>query len=115
MVPMIIVMFGEGGLSMKRGTEGQKEAPVSVCDRPLAAAGLTSYRCKGPFGWIMIGAVDVDAAMREAKRSRRAARREDLQVWNGERYVPVCQQWKCNFCGAINAAQDECCEHCRAG
>lgn len=62
-------------------------------DRPLAAPGLISYRCKGRFGWIMIGAKDHDDAMREARRSvdRLGAdlpRREDLQIWNGKEYVP---------------------------
>jgi hypothetical protein len=58
-------------------------------ERPLAAAGLTSYRCKGAYGWIMIGAADHVDAMREARRSSATARHEDLQVWDGERYVPA--------------------------
>jgi hypothetical protein len=53
---------------------------------PCAAPGLTSYRCRLPFGWIMIGARDHDDAMREALRSSDAARRENLQVWNGTAY-----------------------------
>lgn len=62
-------------------------------NKPLAAPGLTSYRCKGRFGWIMIGAKDHIDAMREARRSvdRLGAdtpRREDLQIWNGKEYVP---------------------------
>lgn len=59
-------------------------------DRPLAIPGLTSYRCRGRFGWIMIGATDVADALREAARSDRdAAKRENLQVWNGRQYIPV--------------------------
>ncbi len=56
-------------------------------DRPLAAKGLTSYRCKSRYGWIMIGANDHDDAMHEARRSSSDARREDLQIWNGLEYV----------------------------
>lgn len=33
-------------------------------DKPLAAQGFTSYRCKTPYGFIMIGATDTDDAMR---------------------------------------------------
>ncbi|RQT26017.1 hypothetical protein DF037_20215 [Burkholderia contaminans] len=64
-------------------------ASVRIYERPLAAAGLKSYRCKGRFGWIMIGATDVDDAMREARRSCAAAKVADLEEWKGERYVPV--------------------------
>lgn len=57
----------------------------------MAAPGLISYRCKGPdgWGWIMIGARDHDDAMREALRSSERARREDLEIWDGAKYVPV--------------------------
>lgn len=55
--------------------------------RPLAAKGLTSYRCKGSFGWIMIGAVDHDDAMREARRSSPHVSPEGLQVWDRGQYV----------------------------
>lgn len=41
----------------------------TVTDQPLAAKGLTSYRCRNRYGWTMIGAKDVDDAMREARRS----------------------------------------------
>ena len=61
----------------------------SVTDKPLAAKGLTSYRCRNGCGWTMIGAKDVDDAMREARRSDESAKREDLQVWNGSEYVPA--------------------------
>ncbi|KVH05325.1 hypothetical protein WS84_27710 [Burkholderia anthina] len=60
-----------------------------MSQRPLAAAGFKSYRCKGRFGWIMIGASNVDDAMREARRSCPEAKVIDLEEWNGERYVPV--------------------------
>ncbi|MET4190730.1 hypothetical protein ABIB89_003182 [Bradyrhizobium sp. JR3.12] len=57
-------------------------------DRPLAGHGLRSYRCRGRFGWIMIGAVGDDDAMRSALRSSAHAKRYDLQVWDGNGYVP---------------------------
>lgn len=57
-------------------------------DRPYAAKGFTSYRCRTPYGWVMIGATDPIDAMREAARSSNFAKRENLQVWDGERYVP---------------------------
>src|SRR5690606_32363003 len=58
--------------------------------RPLAAEGLTSYRYRGPFGWIMIGAKDEADALSEARRSLSSpetATAENLQVWDGARYV----------------------------
>jgi hypothetical protein len=64
--------------------------PVATTDRPLAARGLTSYRYKGRFGWIMIGAKDHEGALNEARRSTDdKVTKENLQVWNGETYVPV--------------------------
>lgn len=62
---------------------------TQLCDLPLAAPGLVSYRCKGPWGWIMIGATDADDAYREARRSNQRIQREHLQVWNGEVYADV--------------------------
>lgn len=61
----------------------------SVSDRPLAAIGLTSYRCRSRFGWIMIGAKDDDDALVQALRSCESARRDALQRWNGQTYVNV--------------------------
>ena len=59
-------------------------------NKPLAAAGLTSYRYKGPFGYIMIGAKDNADALREARRSTEGdAKPENLEVWNGSEYTPV--------------------------
>lgn len=62
---------------------------ASLTDKPLAAPGLTSYRLKGPFGWIMIGAKDHDDAMREAARATAKPDRSKLEMWNGTEYVPV--------------------------
>jgi hypothetical protein len=68
-----------------------------VHDKPCASRGLTSYRARGTFGWIMIGATDAADAMREAQRSTPYP--TDLQVWDGSWYVPV----------AYDAAME--CEH----
>ena len=64
----------------------------NLTDNPLAAPGLVSYRCKGAFGWIMIGAKDHAGAFREALRSSDRAVRESLQVWDGAQYVPALQK-----------------------
>jgi hypothetical protein len=63
--------------------------PVAITDRPLAAHGLTSYRYKGRFGWIMIGAKDHEGALNEARRSTDNVVVKNLQIWDGESYVPV--------------------------
>jgi hypothetical protein len=67
-------------------------------DRPMAAAGLISYRCRGRYGWIMIGALDNADAVREAKRSTdKDIGYSDIEVWNGTRYVaaePHCAHHK---------------------
>lgn len=60
---------------------------IPTHDRPCAAPGLTSYRAKGRYGWIMIGAKDDADALREARRSTDTP--TDLQVWDGVNYVPV--------------------------
>lgn len=62
---------------------------TALNERPLGVPGLTSYRCQGPFGWIMIGAKDHDDAFREALRSSASADRNTLEVWNGQAYVPT--------------------------
>lgn len=58
-----------------------------MTNRPLAAPGLTSYRARGRYGWVMIGATDAADAWREARRS--TDKLTNLQVWNGMEYVPV--------------------------
>ena len=57
---------------------------VPVHDRPCAAEGLTSYRARGRYGWIMIGAADDADAWREALRSTDTP--TDLQRWDGTEY-----------------------------
>lgn len=60
----------------------------NINDKPLAAKGLTSYRYKGCYGFIMIGAKDNSDALSEAKRSTGSDTVIDrLQVWDGLRYV----------------------------
>ncbi|MBA9846810.1 hypothetical protein ACUXIL_003358 [Ralstonia pickettii] len=61
----------------------------NLCDRPLAAQGFTSYRCRSRYGWIMIGAYDDRDALSEARRSRADALSQDLEVWDGSQYRPV--------------------------
>jgi hypothetical protein len=63
------------------------EIMIHVTDKPLAAPGLISYRCRSPFGWCMIGATDHADAMREAARSMRDPKPSDLQIWDGKAYV----------------------------
>ena len=60
-------------------------------DKPLAAAGFDSYRCRSPYGWIMIGANSIDEALREARRSMDSGqpRLIDLQAWGGSAYADV--------------------------
>ena len=61
-------------------------------DRPMAAKPFTSYRYRGTYGSIMIGAHDTAGALSEAQRSTTApVTRDRLEVWNETRkcYVPV--------------------------
>jgi hypothetical protein len=58
---------------------------------PLASPGLVSFRYRGAYGWIMIGARDVADALNEASRSINPAKPclERLQVWDGSEYIPI--------------------------
>lgn len=61
------------------------------CNRPHAIPELTSYRYKGSYGWILIGAKDIAGALREASRSTNApVEIHRLQVWKGTAYESVC-------------------------
>ena len=63
---------------------------MNVCDKPLAAAGLTSYRYKGRYGWVMIGATDANEALREALRSTTGpVSMDNLEVYGLAGYEPV--------------------------
>ncbi len=63
------------------------ETRDDLTNRPLAIAGLISFRCRSQYGWIMIGATGRRDAMREARRSDSKAKRETLQIWNGSQYI----------------------------
>lgn len=60
---------------------------MTAHNRPCAAPGLTSYRARGRYGFIMIGATDAADAWREARRSSDAPRA--MERWDGERYLPI--------------------------
>lgn len=62
---------------------------IAFQDRPCAAPGLRSYRIRGRYGWIMIGARDVQDAMREAERSTPNPDRLALEVWQDGAYRPA--------------------------
>lgn len=63
---------------------------IPVHDRACAALGFKSYRCRSPYGWIMIGATDDDDALREARRSHAGAKRTSLQRYvDGKGYQPI--------------------------
>jgi len=61
-------------------------------ERPCAAHGLISYRCRGRYDWVWIGATDHVDALKQARRSCEVAQESDLQIWNGVRYVDVYTQ-----------------------
>lgn len=59
-------------------------------DQPCAAPGLDSYRYRGRYGWIMIGAINDEDALHEAGRSHAGGLTfANLERWDGARYVPV--------------------------
>ena len=61
---------------------------IATSDKPCAAPGLASWRYRGTYGWIMIGANNGADAMREAARSTDAPMElSRLQRWNGKEYV----------------------------
>lgn len=63
---------------------------MTTTDKPLADHGLISYRYRGRYGWIMIGAKDDTDALNEARRSTDDAVTADkLEIWNGSEYVSV--------------------------
>jgi hypothetical protein len=53
-------------------------------------AGLISYRYRGRYGWIMIGAKDDNDALREAQRSTSdKVTMNNLQIWKGNQYENI--------------------------
>lgn len=66
------------------------EREWDIHKKPLAAAGLTSYRYRGDYGWVMIGAIDNSDAMKEAGRSvSHSPSMDRLEKWDGKKYIPV--------------------------
>ena len=75
----------------------EKRSPESTktTDKALAAAGLKSYRYKGRYGHIMIGAKNHSDALNEAKRSTgNEVSQEGLEMWDEKlkKYVPLTKQ-----------------------
>lgn len=59
-------------------------------ERPCAAHGLKSYRYRGLYGFVMIGATDDSHALSEAARSiDGVAKPSKLEAWTGKHYAPV--------------------------
>jgi len=65
--------------------------PENTKDRPLAVAGLISYRYPNQYGgYFMIGAKDDQDALREARRSTsNDVVMDRLERWNENKYMPV--------------------------
>ena len=66
--------------------------PYEPWNKLLAATGFTSYRYRGPFGWIMLAAHDTEGALREVARSTDAKiNPANLQIWEYEKkqYVDI--------------------------
>jgi hypothetical protein len=59
-----------------------------VHNKPMAIQGLKSYRYKGRYGYIMIGAKDTQDALREASRSTDSEITSDnLESWDYSKYM----------------------------
>lgn len=62
----------------------------NLCDKPMAMQGLISYRYRGRYGWIMIGAKDDNDALVQAQRSTSdKVTMDNLQIWKGNQYETV--------------------------
>jgi hypothetical protein len=63
---------------------------IATHNKPCASPNLHSFRYRGRYGWIMIGAHDALDALREASRSTGGSVSiKSLQEWNGESYANV--------------------------
>jgi hypothetical protein len=63
---------------------------INLCDKPMASKGLISYRYRGRYGWIMIGARDDNDALKEAQRSTSdKVIIDNLQIWKGSQYETI--------------------------
>ena len=61
---------------------------MSFYDLPLATHDFISYRYAGRYGWIMIGALDDQDALREAGRSGvKDANLKKLEKWNDNKKI----------------------------
>lgn len=61
---------------------------MTVHDKPLAAPPFDSYRYRGRYGFIMIGARDIAEALSEARRSTDGPVTPDhLEKWDGTQYT----------------------------
>lgn len=65
------------------------EREIPVYESPCAMPGLTSFRYRGAYGWVMIGAKNIEDALKEASRSiGKEADVDNLQVYFYGEYVP---------------------------
>ena len=63
---------------------------IHFIEKPCASKGLLSYRYKGRYGFIMIGALSDNDALKEAQRSTSDKVSFDrLEFWNGSTYQLV--------------------------
>lgn len=88
------VMAESAEQAVYRMVTGDASAYLAVhnTDGPMAAAGLTSYRYAGPYGFVMIGARDDADALSEASRSISGdPDPAKLEVWRADRcaYQPL--------------------------
>ena len=57
-------------------------------NKPLAIKGLKSYRYRGRYGFIMIGATDTQDALKEACRSTESkVIIDNLEAWDYSKYM----------------------------
>ena len=76
--------YMEKKLAERAGVKPKKKENPS--DKPMAAKGLKSYRYKGRYGPIMIGAKDHEDALNQAKRSTSGnLGLENLEIWDEEK------------------------------
>lgn len=71
-------------------TKKQVTNPITkhFTDLPLADYDFQSYRCRGRYGYIMIGAKTDKDAFYQAQLSGEV-HKEDLEKWNGSSYEKV--------------------------
>lgn len=63
---------------------------IHFTEKPCASKGLLIYRYKGRYGFIMIGALSDNDALKEAQRSTSdKVIIDNLEFWNGSQYQLV--------------------------